>query len=66
MSAGLTSRNLTLTWLSRRTFPLQARSHKMCFYSGRWDPTRVSAKALKANILHRWAARIITNRIGPN
>ena len=27
---GLTSRDLTLAWMSRRMYPLQARSHKMC------------------------------------
>ena len=66
MDAGLTSRDLTLAWLSRRTFPLQARSHKMCFYSGPRNPTRVSMEVSKPDSLRAWAACIITDRIGPN
>ena len=41
VDASLTFRDLTLAWLSRRVFPLQAQEHKMCFYSGPRDPTRV-------------------------
>ena len=63
---GLTSQDLTMAWLSRRMYPLQARSHKMFFYSGRWDPTRASTRALKADTLCQWAALILTNKIGPN
>ena len=66
VAAGLTSRDLTLAWLSRRMFPLQARSHKMCFYSGLRDPTRVSTEVPQPDNLRQWAARIITDRIGPN
>ena len=64
VDAGLTSRDLTLAWLSRRIFPLQARSHKMCFYSGPRDPTRVSMEVSKPDSLRKWAARVITDRIG--
>ena len=63
MADGLTSRDLTLAWLSRRMFPLQARSHKMCFYSGPRDPTRVSAEMPQPDSVRRWAVRIITDRI---
>ena len=66
VAAGLTSRDLTLAWLSRRMFPLQARSHKMCFYSGPRDPTRVSMEVSQPDSLRRWATRIITNRMGVN
>ena len=58
---GLTSRDLTLAWLSRRVFPLQARGHKMCFYSGVRDPTRACTEALEINELRRLAALVITD-----
>ena len=64
--SGLTSRDQTMAWLSRRLYLLQARSHKMCFYSGRWDPTRASTRALKSDTLLRWAGLIFSNTIGPN
>ena len=61
IEAGLTSRDLTLAWLSRRVFPLQARGHKMCFYLGVRDPTRACTEALEINELRRWAALVITD-----
>ena len=63
IAAGLTSRDLTLAWLSRRVFPLQARGHKMCFYSGVRDPTRACAEVLDATELRRQAAVVITDVI---
>ena len=66
VDAGLTYRDLTLAWLSRRMFPLQVRSHKMCFYSGPRDPTRVSMEVSKPDSLCQWGAHIITDRIGQN
>ena len=56
VDAGLTSRDLTLAWMSRRVFPLQAREHKMCFYSGIRDPTRVSMEAFEPDEMRCWAA----------
>ena len=66
VDAGLTSRDLSLAWLSRRMFPLRARSYKMCFYSGPRDPTRVSMEVAPLESLQRWAARIITDKVGQN
>ena len=66
VEAGLTSRDLTLALLSRRIYPLQARSHKMCFYSGFRDPTRVSLEVPKPKNLCSWASRLITDRIEEN
>ena len=63
VAAGLTSRDLTLAWLSRWVFPLQARGHKMCFYSGVRDPTRACAKVLEAIELRRQATVVITDAI---
>ena len=60
---GLTARDLTLLWLSRQIYPLQARSHKMCFYSGIQDPTRVSMEIPKPHNLSVWASHLITDRI---
>ena len=66
VDAGLTSRDLTLAWLSRRVFPLRAREHKMCFYSGPRDPTRVSMEALSLENLRGWAGVVTTDRVGQN
>ena len=66
VDAGLTSRDLTLAWLSRWLFPLQAREHKMCFYSGSRDPTHISMEAMSMDSLRSWAALMITERIGWN
>ena len=66
VETGLMSRDLSLAWLSRRIYPLQARSHKMCFYSGLRDPTRVSLEMPKPANLCAWASRLITDRIEEN
>ena len=63
VGAGLTSRDLTLAWLARRMYPLQARSHKMCFYSGLRDPTRVTLEISRPGNLCAWVYRLITDRI---
>ena len=46
VDTGLTSRDLTLAWLSHRVFSLRTREHKMYFYSEPRDPTHVSMEAL--------------------
>ena len=66
VDVGLTSRDLTLAWLSRRTFLLRAGSHKMCFYSGPRDPTHVSMEAAPLDSLRQWMARVITDKVGRN
>ena len=43
---GLTGLDLITCWLSRRVQPLQGRVHKLCFWSGKSDPTRISTKKL--------------------
>ena len=63
MKDGLTSRDLTLAWVSRRMYPLQERSHKMCFYSGIRDPTRASMNIPTQKKLVEWASRLITDKI---
>ena len=63
VEGGLTSRDLTLAWVSRRMFPLQERAHKMCFYSGIRDPTRVSVDIPKQKKLGEWVSRLITDKI---
>ena len=63
VEAVLTSRDLTLAWLTRRLFPLREREHKMCFYSGPRDPTRVSAKALELKTMRAWAAGVIADQV---
>ena len=61
VDSGLMSRDLTLAWMSRRVFPLRAREHKMCFYSGPRDPTRVSMEALPLEDMRSWAGVMITD-----
>ena len=39
---GLTGDDLMRTFIGRRINPLQDRPHKMCFYSGRLDPSRMT------------------------
>lgn len=39
---GMTADDLLATFVFRRVCPLQRRTHKMCFHSGRFDPNRVS------------------------
>ena len=66
VDAGLTSKDLTLAWLPCWVFPLRAREHKMCFYSGPRDPTRVSMEVLSLKEMRDWASVVITDRIGKN
>ena len=40
----LTGLDITLSWMSRLMMLLQQRVHKMCFYSGWQDPTRLSRR----------------------
>ena len=51
MKEGLQPEDLTLTWLSCWVRPLQNRVHKMCFMSGRLDPTRQSTKNYSTSAL---------------
>ena len=46
------------TFLERRVQPLQARAHPMFLYSGRRDPTRVSAEKMSEGDLDR-ALRVL-------
>ena len=39
---GLRAADLLCCYASRRVLPLQARAHKICHMSGRFDPTRTS------------------------
>ena len=54
MKEGLMLDDLTMCWLSRRVRPLQNRAHKMCFMSGRLDPTRLSTKNYSTSALDSW------------
>ena len=50
----LTGRDITLSWMSRLMMPLQQRAHKMCFYSGRLDPTRLLRRDPRYHNLKEW------------
>ena len=63
MFSGFGISRVTLAWLARRMYPLQARSHKMCFYSGLRDPTRVTLEIPKPQNMCAWVSRLITDRI---
>ena len=39
-------KDVVVTFITRRVFPLQRRKHKICHMSGRFDPTRISTKEL--------------------
>ena len=64
MKEGLLPDDLTLTWLSRRVLPLQNRAHKMCFMSGRLDPTRLSTKNYSISALDSWMWMITKGHVG--
>ena len=64
MKEGLLPEDLTLTWLSRRVRPLQNRAHKMCFMSGRLDPTRLSMKNYSTSALNSWMWMITKGHVG--
>jgi hypothetical protein len=49
----LTTADLLCCYASRRVLPLQARVHKICHMSGRFDPTRTS----KLELSHPAVAR---------
>ena len=49
----LTAEDLLCTFVSRRVCPLQARVHKICHMSGRYDPTRVSIFTLTQAQVYR-------------
>ena len=56
VKAGLSSMDITLSWMARRVIPLQARKHNMCFLSGPLDPTRVSKREIPTAELAAWLA----------
>ena len=55
---GLTTRDVTLCWLYNRITPLQAWLHKICFLSGRLDPTRLTWKRWKLESLNGWLRHV--------
>ena len=64
MKEGLQPEDLKLTWLSRRVRPLQNQAHKMCFMSGRLDPTRLSMKNYSTSALDSWMLMITRGHVG--
>ena len=62
----LTGRDITLSWMSRLMMPLQQRAHKMCFYSGRLDPTRLSRRDPCYHNLKEWLWTISKERLPEN
>ena len=62
----LTGRDITLSWMSRLMMPLQQRVHKMCFYSGWLDPTRLSCRDPRYDNLKEWLWTISKERLSEN
>ena len=52
--ADLTGLDITLSWMSRLMMLMQQRPHKMCYYSGRLDPTRLSRRDPRYDNLKEW------------
>jgi hypothetical protein len=50
---GLTGLDLVLAWVTQRVLPLQGRPHKMCFISGRLDPSRTSRTEMTKDAVAR-------------
>ena len=61
----LTAEDLLCTFVSRRVCPLQARVHKICHMSGRYDPTRVSIFTLTQEQVYRRVQAIAQAEMDP-
>lgn len=66
VTAGLTGLDITLSWMSRLMMSLQQRAHRMCFYSGRLDPTRLSHRDPCYHNLKEWVWTITKERLSEN
>jgi hypothetical protein len=56
--AGLTPEDIIACFISRRVFPLQRQSHKICQMSGAMDPARHSTHELSPADILRWVKDI--------
>jgi len=50
---GLTSDDILRCFISRRISPLQLRTHKICYMSGRLDPNRISVHTLDKQDIYK-------------
>ncbi|KAM0860662.1 hypothetical protein ACQ4PT_046399 [Festuca glaucescens] len=62
----LTGADLLCTFISRRVLPLQRRAHKICYMSGRLDPTRTSKIQLSLEGVARRVNHISQARLPDN
>ena len=66
VSLGLTGHDLLMTWVSRRVIPLQRWPHKMCYLSGRLDPSRTSRTTITRSEAAKQTSTIINGRLDDN
>ena len=52
--------------MSRLMMPLQQRAHKMCYYSGRLDPTQLSRRDPRYHNLKEWVWTITKEQLPEN
>ncbi|KAM0860213.1 hypothetical protein ACQ4PT_046680 [Festuca glaucescens] len=62
----LTGADLLCTFISRRVLLLQRRVHKICYMSGRLDPTRTSKVQLSLEGVARWVNHISQAKLPDN
>ncbi|KAK1628289.1 hypothetical protein QYE76_002604 [Lolium multiflorum] len=56
---GLSGKDLTMSWFTKRIQPLQHRDRLMCHYTGRNDLMRASKDNLSADALEKWIRVLI-------
>lgn len=59
VESGLSGKDLTLSWFSRRIQPLQHRERLMCNYMGRADPLRITQDNLPSDALDKRLRQMI-------
>ena len=63
VDGGLMAMDLLLAWVAQRVLPLQRRPHKMCFLSGRLDPSRTSRTELRKSTVAARIRSIVDNTV---
>ena len=63
VDGGLMAMDFLLAWVAQRMLPLQRRPHKMCFLSGRLDPSRTSRTELRKSTVAARIRSIIDNTV---
>ena len=63
VDGGLMAMDFLLAWVAQRVLPLQRRPHKMCFLSGRLDPSWTSRTELRKSTVAARIRSIVDNTV---